>query len=43
MIGKKSMVSMHPGMIFLFGLLVGAALIYYLVSRGILPTNLLPF
>ncbi|MEK6949363.1 MAG: hypothetical protein AABX34_04025 [Nanoarchaeota archaeon] len=34
---------MHPGMMFLFGVIIGAVLIYFLVAKGILPTNLLPF
>jgi len=34
---------MHPGMMFLIGLIIGAVLIYILVSKGIIPTGLLPF
>lgn len=34
---------MHPGMMFLFGVIIGAILAYILVSKGILPTGLLPF
>jgi len=34
---------MHPGMMFLIGVILGAILAYILVSKGILPTGLLPF
>lgn len=34
---------MHPGMMFLIGLIIGLILMYYLVSKGIIPTGLLPF
>jgi len=34
---------MHPGLMFLIGLIIGLALVYYLVAKNILPTNLLPF
>lgn len=31
---------MHPGLMFLLGVIIGAAIVYYLVSRNILPANL---
>lgn len=34
---KKGFVSMHPGMFFLIGLLVGAAIIYFLIMSGRIP------
>jgi len=34
---------MHPGLMFLFGIIIGALLVYYLVSKGIIPIGLLPF
>ena len=34
---------MHPGVMFLLGVIIGAILAYILVSKGILPTGLLPF
>jgi len=34
---------MHPGVMFLLGLLVGAFLVYYLLDKGIIPKGLLPF
>ncbi len=40
---KKGFFSMHPGMFFLFGILIGAAIVYYLFAKGMLPKNLLPF
>ena len=44
MFNKKGIFAMmHPGLMFLLGLIIGAILVYYLVSKGIIPTNLLPF
>jgi len=34
---KKAMFTMHPGLYFLVGLLIGAVLMYYLLSKGLLP------
>jgi len=34
---------MHPGMMFLIGLIIGLILMYILVSKNIVPTGLLPF
>ena len=34
---------MHPGLMFLIGIIIGAVLIYFLVSKGIIPLGLLPF
>jgi len=43
---KKGILSlfadMHPGLMFLIGLIIGAVVVYFLVKRGIIPTNLLP-
>ena len=43
---KKGIMSlfadMHPGLMFLIGLIIGAVVVYFLVKRGILATNLLP-
>ncbi len=38
---KKAFFTMHPGLFFLAGLLIGAALIYYLLSKGIISTSLI--
>ncbi len=45
MMNKKGFIfaMMHPGVMFLLGLIVGAVLVYFLVARGIIPTTLLPF
>lgn len=32
---------MHPGLVFLIGLVLGAVIMYFLVKRGIVPTNLI--
>ena len=34
---------MHPGMLFVIGLILGAVLMYVLVSKGMIPSGLLPF
>jgi len=34
---------MHPGLMFLIGLIIGAVIMYVLVSKGLIPTGLLPF
>ena len=43
---KKGILSlfadMHPGLMFLIGLIIGAVIVYFLVKRGTIPTNLLP-
>jgi len=38
---KKGLVSMHAGMFFLAGLIIGAILVYYLITKGIIPANLI--
>jgi len=39
---KGQFAMMHPGLMFILGLIIGAALIYYLVIKGIIPINLIP-
>lgn len=43
---KKGIMSLfadtHPGLMFGIGLIVGAVIVYFLVKKGIIPTNLLP-
>ncbi len=34
---------MHPGVMFILGLIIGGVLVYILVAKNILPTTLLPF
>lgn len=34
---KKAMVSMHPGIFFVIGLVIGFVLAYYLAMQGIIP------
>jgi uncharacterized protein (UPF0333 family) len=36
---KKGFVSMHPGLLFLVGLLIGAALMYYVFMQGWLTVS----
>ncbi len=36
---KKGFVSMHAGVFFIIGLILGAALVYYLVIKGIIPAT----
>jgi len=31
----------HPGFLLIAGLLIGALLMYYLLSKGIIPANLI--
>ncbi|MEK6869773.1 MAG: hypothetical protein AABX74_06055 [Nanoarchaeota archaeon] len=38
---KKAFFTMHPGLFFVAGLLIGAALMYFLLSKGIITTNLI--
>ena len=38
---KKAFFTTHPGIFFILGLLIGAALIYFLLSKGIISTNLI--
>lgn len=38
---KKAMFTMHPGLFFLIGLLIGAVVIYFLLAKGIISTNLI--
>lgn len=37
---KKGFVSMHAGLWFVVGLIIGAAVVYYLISKGIIPVTL---
>ncbi len=43
---KKGILSlfadMHPGLMFIIGLIIGAVIVYFLVKKGIVPTNLIP-
>lgn len=32
---------MHPGIVFFVGLLIGAVVMYLLLSKGIVPSNLI--
>ncbi|MFH0868242.1 MAG: hypothetical protein V1831_02930 [Candidatus Woesearchaeota archaeon] len=34
---------MHPGVVFILGIIIGAFLAYVLVAKGIIPTTLIPF
>lgn len=34
---KKAFFTTQPGLFFLAGLLIGAALMYYVMSKGLLP------
>ena len=34
---KKGFVSMHPGLFFILGLIIGAAVMYYLIAKGMVP------
>ena len=38
---KKAGFTMHPGLYFLVGLLIGAVLMYFLLAKGIIPTSLI--
>ena len=42
---KKGFLSLfemtHPGLMFVIGLLLGAFLMYFLLARGIVPSNLI--
>ena len=38
---KKAFFTMHPGLFFVVGLLIGAVLIYFLLSKGIIPADLI--
>ncbi|MBS3102668.1 hypothetical protein J4458_04460 [Candidatus Woesearchaeota archaeon] len=41
-LNKKSQFAMlHPGLMFVVGLIIGAAVVYYLVTKGIIPVSLL--
>jgi len=40
---KAQFAMMHPGLMFVIGLIIGAVLMYILVAKGIIPTSLLPF
>lgn len=37
---KKGFVSMHAGVFFIVGLILGAALVYYLIIKGFIPISL---
>lgn len=45
MMNKKGFLfaMMHPGVMFIVGLIVGAVLVYILIAKGMIPTTLLPF
>ena len=32
---------MHPGIMFILGLIIGGAVMYFLILKGIVPTNLI--
>ncbi|MBL7055913.1 hypothetical protein ISS07_03305 [Candidatus Woesearchaeota archaeon] len=34
---KKAFVTVHAGMFFIIGIVIGAALMYYLITKGMLP------
>ena len=34
---KKAFFTTHPGIFFIIGLLIGAALVYYLLAKGLVP------
>lgn len=34
---KKAMFTLHPGLYFLVGLIIGIVLAYYLAMKGIIP------
>ncbi len=38
---NKKAFTTHPGLYFIIGLLIGAVLVYYLLSKGIISTNLI--
>ena len=37
---KRGFVSMHAGVFFIVGLILGAVLMYYLMTKGIIPTTI---
>lgn len=44
MMNKKAQFAMmHPGVMFILGLIIGAISVYILVAKNIIPTTLLPF
>ena len=38
---KKAFVSMHAGVFFVVGLIIGLVLMYFLITKGIVPTGLI--
>ena len=34
---KKGFVSMHPGIFFIIGLIIGVVVMYYLIAKGLIP------
>lgn len=44
MMNKKGFFAMmHPGLVFILGLILGAVIAYILVAKNIIPATLLPF
>jgi|TARA_Y100000310_G_C20076097_1_gene531645 hypothetical protein len=37
---KKAFVSMHAGVFFVVGLIIGLVLMYFLITKGIIPSGL---
>jgi len=37
---KKAFFTMHPGMFFIVGLIIGAVVVYYLIKAGTIPIAL---
>ena len=36
---KKGFVTIHAGMFFIAGLIIGAVIMYFVIARGLLPTG----
>ena len=39
---KAQFAMMHPGMLFILGLIIGAAIVYFLAMKGMLPNLPVP-
>ena len=37
---KKAFFTMHPGMFFIIGIIIGAVAVYYLIKTGTIPITL---
>ena len=37
---KGQFAMLHPGLMFIVGLIIGAALVYYLIMKGIIPVTI---